>query len=807
VGPLNGYTVVDLSVGIAGAYCTKLLADAGATVVKVEPPEGDPLRRWSASGAEIAPGDDGALFSFLACSKHSVVADPDDDIDYVNALLDGADAVVWSRGSTVADHVVLAPAAILSAHPHLTVTAITPFGLDGPWSDRPATEFTLQAWSGGIVGLGRGSADRAPVYVGGQVGEYLAGAYASAATLASRWRGGAELVDVSMLETQILGLTYYPVAYYEMLGRPWRDARRLTVPGIARAKDGLIDIGCGTAQQWFDLCAMTGHQDWIDEDSPLSITEQANEKSDELYAWVESQTVDEIRDLATAFRIPNAPVANGANVTGLDHFVERGSFVVNPRDGFSQPGHPYRTTPVVLRAPTPAPRLGEHTDLYRPNGQTGRKRAPFSAETDVSAGMLPFEGLRVLDMTTFWAGPSCTHILAMLGAEVIHVESTRRPDGTRLIAGIPVTEDQWWEKSPIFSGLNTNKKGLTLDLQSTAGRDVLNRLIATCDVIVENFTPRVIDQIGLDFAAVQAIRPDVVMLRMPGFGLDGPWRDNPAFAYVIEAASGISWLTGYPDRNPYEPYSVGDPNAGIHALNALLVALEHRRNTGQGMLVEAAMVDAALSVAAEQLIEYSAYGALLERDGNRGPTAAPQNLYRTNEIDEFDRADCWVAVAVATDEQWTGLCAAVERHDWGSDPALSTAAGRRARHDDIDEHLAAWCAGRTGDDIVEKLWQHGVPVAKVMQPHRQTEIPQLAARGFFEDVGHPVNARTPHSTLPFTFSRGPERIHIEPAPLLGQHNHELLSELGITDEEIAELQTQGVIGNAPAMGPSKAKTG
>ena len=151
-------------------------------------------------------------------------------------------------------------------------------------------------------------ADRAPVFVGGQVGEYLAGAYASAATMASRMRGAGELIDLSMLEAQILGLTYYPVSYFEMLGRPWRDARRLTVPGIARAKDGLVDLGCGTAQQWFDLCAMTGHQDWIDEESPLSITEQANEKADELYAWVESHDVDEIRDLATAFRIPNAPV-------------------------------------------------------------------------------------------------------------------------------------------------------------------------------------------------------------------------------------------------------------------------------------------------------------------------------------------------------------------------------------------------------------------------------------------------------------------------------------------------------------------
>ena len=306
----------------------------------------------------------------------------------------------------------------------------------------------------------------------------------------------------------------------------------------------------------------------------------------------------------------------------------------------------------------------------------------------MSVSALPFEGLRVLDMTTFWAGPSCTHMLAMLGAEVIHVESTRRPDGTRLIAGIPITEDQWWEKSPIFSGLNTNKKGLTLDLQSDAGRELLMRLIATCDVIVENFTPRVVDQIGLDFAAVQAVRPDAIMLRMPGFGLDGPWRDNPAFAYVIEAASGISWLTGYPDRNPYEPYSVGDPNAGVHALNALLLALEHRRRTGQGVLIEAAMVDAALNVAAEQVIEYSAYGALLQRDGNRGPTAAPQNLYRTNEIDEFGRRDCWVAVAVATDEQWNSLCDALERPEWATEFCAPPTV-RRAHHDLIDEHLTA----------------------------------------------------------------------------------------------------------------------
>ena len=800
--PLAGYTVVDLSTGIAGAYCTKLLADGGATVIKVESPEGDPLRRWSASGADIPPGGDGALFSFLAGSKHSVVADPEvgDDVRMVERLLASADSAVWSGGSKVAEYQGFTPSAIHRAYPRLTVTSITPFGLEGPWRDRAATEFTLQAWSGGIVGLGRGLPERAPVFVGGQVGEYMAGAYASAATLASWFRRAngdpaqpGDLVDLSMLETQILCLTYYPVTYFEMLGRPWRNARRLTVPGVAQAKDGLVDLGCGTAQQWFDLCAMVGHPEWIDEHSPLTITEQANVHADEIYAWVESNPVDEIRDLATAFRIPNAPVANGANIASLDHFRERGSFVCNPRDGFRQPGHPYRMRPARLRRPGPAPLLGEHTAGYRTAGMTPRP-APT---TSGPANRLPFSGLRILDMTTFWAGPCCTHFMALLGAEVIHVESARRPDGTRLIAGIPVTEEQWWEKSPIFAALNTNKKSLTLDLQSPRGREVLRRLIATCDVIVENFTPRVLDQIGLDFAAVQEIRPDAVMLRMPGFGLDGPWRDNPAFAYAIESASGLSWLTGYPDRPPYEPYSIGDPNAGVHAFNALLLALEHRRRTGEGVLVEAAMVDAALSISAEQVIEYSAYGALLERAGNRGPTAAPQNLYRAADIDEFGRLDCWVAIAVVTDEQWVRLRGALGSPSWATDPALSAAAGRCARHDLIDERLAAWCEPRSADDIVATLWDAGVPVAKVMQPHRQTELDQLAFRGFFEEVEHPVNGRARLSTVPMRFSGWSGPFHTDPAPTLGQHNHELLAELGLTPSEVADLEASGVIGRTP----------
>lgn len=789
---LDDYTVIDLSSGIAGAYCTKLLADGGATVVKVESPEGDPLRRWSASGAAV--DGDGALFSFLSCSKHSVVVDPhrSDDVELLRELLRTADAVVWSRGSAVAESGEFSPAALADAYGDLTVTAITPFGLAGPWADKPATEFTVQAWSGGVIGLGRGAQDRAPLHVAGQIGEWLTGAYAAAGTMAV----ASGLVDVSMLEVEILCLTYYSVPFRDSLGRPFRDRRRLTVPGVATAADGLVALGCGTAQQWFDLCAMTGHDEWIDEQSELSITEQANIHAEDIYAWVRENTVAEILDLSSAFRIPNAPVGNGATVTAFDQFTERGTFVSNPRDGFTQPGPPYRTTPSLLSAPRAAPRLGEHTDLYRRDRTPGRDSGRQTTRNAVSAAPA-FEGLRVLDMTSFWAGPSCTHALALLGAEVIHVESTARPDGTRLIAGVPITEDQWWERSPIFSGLNTNKKSVTIDIRSQRGVELLRDLVTTCDVIVENYTPRVLDQIGLDFDAVQQLRPDAIMMRMPGFGLDGPWRDKPAFAYVIEDCSGITWLTGHPDQNPVEPYSVGDPNAGIHGLNAILLALRHRQRTGQGVRIEAAMVDAALNVAAEQVVEYSAYGHLLQRDGNRGPAAAPQNLYRTCELDEFGRPDDWVAIAVATDEQWTNLLVAL------GDPAWATAEmaaidGRRRHHALIDEQLTAWCATRTGDEIVETLWAAGVPVAKVMQPHRVGDLPQVAHRGFYELVDHPVNPTARHSTLPMRITTGPQPFHRTPAPLLGQHNHEVLSGLGLDDDEIAALEEQGIIGNAPA---------
>lgn len=792
--PLSGYTVADLSSGIAGGYCTKLLSDAGASVVKLEAPEGDALRRWSASGTPAPASGDQPLFAFLAGGKQSVVLDPEDAdvVPAAYAVLTRVDAVVWSPESRLAALPELSPARIETEFPHLSVMSMTDFGLSGPWADRPATEFTLQAWSGGVFGLGRGTPDRAPIHIGGQVGEWLTGAYAAVGLVASRrlQRQGRHggLLDLSKLEVAALTTTYYPVTFLDVFGQPRRKTRGINPPGVASARDGLVGMSCGTQQQRHDLSVMVGHPEWAEDDAILNRPDEVNPV---IHAWIAERAVEEVLELATAFRIPNAPVGNAELIPEWDQVKKRDSLVPSADGAFVQPRTPYLISSTEVRPPSLAPALGQHTAEW-----TSAPPADVPEHTETPEGALPLAGLRVLDMTAYWAGPLCTHTLALLGAEVIHLESTKRPDGGRLVVGLPATVPAWWERSPIHLGGNAAKKDVTIDFSIEEGRELLLQLIATCDVVVENFTPRVLDQLGLDFAALQEVRPDLVMARMPGFGLDGPWRDNAAFAYAIEDASGLTWLTGYPDADPVEPYCIGDPNAGIHAVFALLVALENRARTQQGALVEAAMIDAGLNIAAEQIIEYSANGVLLQRAGNRGPVAAPQNLYQSDELDENGNDDVWVALAVTKDEQWSALCAAVGESAL-ADERFATVAGRREHHDEIDALLTPWFRERGADEAVDLLWGAGVPVARAMLPHHQPQVPQFGARRFHEEVEHPVIGKYRQSTLPFRWRGAPEQLTHRHAPLLGEHNEEILAALGVGAETLARLESAGVIGSEP----------
>ena len=233
-----------------------------------------------------------------------------------------------------------------------------------------------------------------------------------------------------------------------------------------------------------------------------------------------------------------------------------------------------------------------------------------------------------------------TCVLAALGAEVIHVESVGRPDGMRLVGGLFYGMPQWWDRSWFFLSANSNKRSLTLDLAEEKGREIYRDLVADADVVVENFTPRVFEQFGITWDDLVSINPRLVFARMPTFGLDGPWRDRPGFAQTMESLSGLAWLTGHVDDQPRLQGGPCDPNAGVHAAFAIIAALADRDRTGEGCLVEIPMVESALNIAAEQVVEYSAYGAVLERDGNRSPSrgsAGPVSRRRRMAGDRGDR--------------------------------------------------------------------------------------------------------------------------------------------------------------------------
>ena len=784
---LRDLRVIDFSTGIAGAYTTKLLADAGADVIKVEAPEGDSLRRWSASGADLG-GEDGAFFQFLNASKRSVVGQPS-DAD-VLALVEDADLVVESFAPGVIDELELC-----TRFPGLVLLSISAFGRGGPYTHRPATEFTIQAECGSIAG--RGLPEQEPIMAGGRTTEFVGGTFAAvaavAATLRARRSGQGEHIDLSLLEVMNIASTTYLDLMHRLAGRPAITgvARNVEVPSIEPTLDGWVGFNTNSNQQYSDFLVLIERTD-LREIEELANIHARFARRDEwnaaVRAWTTQHTTAEIVERAALLRIPVAPVNNGKTVLEHEHFRARGVFDKSPGGDFLQPRPAYRIDDRRIRPPERAPKLGEHTGRVE---LRGRPR-PAGASPPVPGAELPLAGLRILDATAWWAGPSSTAMLAALGAEVIHLESIQRPDGIRMTGGAFIAErDDWWEWGGMFIGANTNKKGLTLDLASPKGLELVKRLIERCDVVVENFSPRVFDNFGLTREGIRELNPRAIFVRMPAFGLDGPWRNNVGFAQTMEQITGLAWLTGHVDDQPRIQRGPCDPLAGMHACFAALVGLANREVSGTGHHVECPMVEGALNAAAEPIIEYTAYGRLLERDGNRCASAAPQGLYACRGEEN------WLALSVETDAQWQALTEVVARPDWARDPGLGTLAQRRAQHDRIDAGLRAWAAERDLESAVEELVARGVPAAVLVDARLSSDHPQMVARGFYEQTPHPVVGMHPIPGVPFRYASR-ERWIRSPAPTMGQHNREILGDLlGLSEAEIDSVEAEGVIGSRP----------
>lgn len=769
--PFADWRVLELSNGIAVSYCGKMFADAGADVVKAESPQGDSMRRWSAGGPA------GALFGYLAAGKKSV-----NDPAQFPALLAGADIVLTdlTDGWSLED---IAARTASSA----VVVAVTPFGTTGPYVDAhvAANEFILQALCGSIAG--RGWPGDEPVQAGGRLGEWLAGTFAAAvaaATARGAIRGGrGEVVDVSTFEAMVVAMGGLSTMSASVLGPDsGMRQRSLELPSIVPTADGMVGFCTITAQQFQDFLVMIDRADLV-ADAELASFEGRVARRDEFVAmvteWTQRRTTQEIVDLAVAFRIPVAPIGAPSTLTGVDHFVQRGVFVES-EPGVLQPRVPYRSAAIATRPPGRPPALGADNGRVHWPPRADRPRA--------GADALPLSDIRVTDFTAFWAGPVATQFLGAMGADVIKLEGVRRPDGMRFSAGRPPDWDQWWEWGPVFLCSNNNKRGISVELGTETGRNLALELVAASDLVIENFSPRVMGNFGLEWEAVTAANPRAVMVRMPAFGLDGPWRDRVGFAQTMEQATGMAWLTGHADGPPVIPRGVCDPIAGLHAAFAAIAALAVRDREGSGMHVESTMVESALNVAAELVVEYSRNGIELRRDGNRGPGASPQGVYPCQGDDE------WVALAAMGDAARGALARMLDLPELGTDEGAW-----RERADEIDKLIADWTARRSVPDAVDALRSAGVAAGPVTAPAALLTDPQLRARGFWERVDHPVAGSFLCTGMPFAFVGKPRRwIHRVP-PLYGQHTGEVLTGvLGRGEQDLAALRGSGVTATRPA---------
>ncbi len=786
---LRDLRVIDFSMEIAGPYTTKLFADAGADVVKVEPSGGDPMRTWSASGADLKQ-EDGAFFRFLHTSKRSVVGAPSDP--EILTLIEGADLVVESFAPGVIDGPALA-----ERFPGLVVLSISGYGRSGPYASRPYTEFTIQAECGSIAG--RGLPSQPPIVASGRITEWVGGTFAAVAALAAvqraRRSGQGEYIDFALLEVMNIASTTYADLMSSLAGRPEPKgpARTVEIPSIEPTQDGWVGFNTNSRQQYTDFLVLIERPDLLEDEEFGSIAgrwARMDEWNEIVRAFTTQHTTEEIVKRASLLRIPVAPVNHGKSVFDHPQFKERGVFVENPGGGFLQPRPSYLLNGANVRPLEPAPKCGEHSGRIEARAARAAGTSPQNArQTD-----LPLAGIRVLDATAWWAGPSSTQMLSTLGAEVIHLEAIQRLDGMRMTGGMFAgAADAWWEWSAIFLGANTNKLGLTLDLNRSEGIEIAKQLIAQCDIFVENFSPRVVEKFGLDWDTVHALNPRTLMVRMPAFGLSGPWRDNVGFAQTMEQMTGLAWLTGHVDDQPRIQRGPCDPLAGMHAAYASLVGLQERENTGEGVLLECTMVEGALNAASEQLVEYSAYGNILQREGNRAPHAAPQGVYACRGEEQ------WLALSIVTDAQWLALVEELGNPEWATADVLASREGRREAHDRLDDELGRWSADRDLESTVDALVARGIPAAPVLLGTRASFHPQMQARGFFEEVTHPSVGTHPMTTVPFRFaSRGADPWLRSPAPTLGEHNREILSRiLGLDDAAIDALEASEVIGTHP----------
>ena len=392
----------------------------------------------------------------------------------------------------------------------------------------------------------------------------------------------------------------------------------------------------------------------------------------------------------------------------------------------------------------------------------------------------PLDGVKVLDFTRVYSGPYCTMLLADLGAEVIKVEMPGSGDDTRSF--LPFKNGE----SGYFMYLNRNKKGMTLNLKSDEGKALVMELAQWADVLVENFSPGVMEKLGLDYETVKKVNPEIIYASISGFGQTGPYKNKVAYDAVAQAMGGLTYVTGHPDRPPVKVGPcVADANAGIHMAFGISSALYNRKVTGKGQHIDVSMMDAVFSILENYVVKYTIDNENPERNGNENMTVAPFDSYPTK--------DDYVVIATANDKLYVNLAKAIGRDDILGDERFATNFDRKTNYGQLKPIIVEWTEKHTTEEVVEILESWKIPVAPIMSMDKLVVDPQIEAREMLVDIDHPVAGTVKYPGNPIKYSETKATIRSH-SPVLGQHNEEVLRDvLGKSDSEIERLKESNIV--------------
>jgi crotonobetainyl-CoA:carnitine CoA-transferase CaiB-like acyl-CoA transferase len=808
-GALADLRVVEWGTGLASAFAAKALADYGADVIKVEPRAGDASRIAGPFPKDVPHHECSGQFLYLNANKRGVTLDLDDPRgrDELHRLLQRADVAITDRPAARLSEIGLRYASLSSRYPRLIVTAISPFGLTGPYRDYKGSD--LISWHMGGTGMGTPfnavtrPHEEPPLRGGGYQAEYVTGWTAAAATLVAVFHreryGAGQVVDISAMEAVAnMMRASFALHSYDPAALP-TSRTKVSSSWIYPCKDGYISTSHGRDHWWQALKALMGQPEWAESAAfaaPADRRQNADALDAGLSEWFQGYTRAELFPLLTARGVPCFPVQPIADVVASPQYRARNTLVdqKHPIAGsITQPGPTVRYSETPWRMRRPAPLLGQHNEeVFAQTHETGEdQRVPAQdprPDAPADPSNRPLHGIRVVDFGWILSVPHCTAWLATLGAEVIRVESMARPDLVRMGLGGSADGIPGINRSGAFNGLNYSKKSITLNIASDAGRDLARTLIATSDVVCENFATGVLGRLGLGYEALRAVRPDLIMLTGSTLGTDGPEREATGWGPNVCAYAGLPFISGYEDGPPADLGGIWpDYCIGTMMVFALLGAVHHRRRTGRGQRVEVAMGEVVTAMIPEAVLDYTVNGRQRPRMGNRDLQMAPHDVY------PCQGDDCWVAIAVDSDEAWRALCRVMERPDLAANSAFAAAAGRRQHLDALDAAIGDWTRRHTADEVTQALQAAGVAAGPVMTVAALAADPHLRAREFLVEIDHPEVGRRRVAGLPAKFSRMPELAY-GPAPCLGEHNDEVFGDLlSLTQPELRRLQDAQVI--------------